>query len=37
MTARLVGDPAAPRSSTELYFSNFDMTTLPMPADMAMA
>jgi len=37
MYARFVGDPAAPKTNTELYFSNFDLGTLPMPADMAVA
>ena len=37
MYARLIGEPGAPRSNSEHYHSNFDMRTLPMPADMGVA
>ena len=33
--ARLIGEPGAPQSTTELYFGEFDMQALPIPGDMA--
>jgi hypothetical protein len=36
MFARLIGEPGAPQSLTEAYFADFDMGSLPIPADMAM-
>lgn len=32
--ARLIGEPAAPKSITELYFNEFDMNSFPFPAEM---
>ena len=37
MFARLVGEHGAAKSNTEHYYSDYDMTALPMPADMASA
>ncbi len=34
MYARLVGEPNAPRTNSEHYYSNYDYSTLPLPADM---
>jgi len=32
--ARLIGEPGAPASFTEAYFEDFDLRSLPIPADM---
>ncbi len=34
MFARAIGEPGAPANIGEAYFAEFDMATLPYPADM---
>lgn len=34
MFARLIGEPGAAASTSEAYFADFDMTSLPIPGDM---
>lgn len=37
MYARLIGEPGAASSNSEHYYSDFDMGTLPLPADMRLS